>query len=211
MVSSEGGSTVMYGFGFGVGVPSGVLWSKNSSCWGVDSLAMVGMICTQYNRHFLVCPRAISTQIESGTAIGTEAMACRTVSAVGPSEALQLVGRRRRRCVGFPPQAEANKINRITTATTHIVSLTKTVNVPFVSSEPGSERRLEGLTGNLAERRSAMTCAYPVGCRVFRQLHNRVRIRVRGSRKAAETSDPVPKHPCRTIQRNGPCALEGGK
>jgi len=54
---------------------------------------MLGMICTQYSRHFLVCPRAISTQIEPGTKTGTEAtlsMACRTVSFVGPSEALQV-------------------------------------------------------------------------------------------------------------------------
>jgi len=51
---------------------------------------MLGMICTQYNRHFLVCPRAISTQIERGTRIGTEAIACRTVSFVGPSELLQV-------------------------------------------------------------------------------------------------------------------------
>ena len=54
---------------------------------------MVGMICTQYKRHFLVCPRAISTQVEPGTSIGTEAMACRTVSAVGPSESLHVSGR----------------------------------------------------------------------------------------------------------------------
>lgn len=51
---------------------------------------MLGMICTQYSRHFLVCPRAISTQIEPGTKTGTDAMACRTVSFVGPSEALQV-------------------------------------------------------------------------------------------------------------------------
>jgi hypothetical protein len=73
-----------------VGLPSDVLWSKNKSCCGVDSLAMVGMICTQYKRHFLACPRAISTQNEPGTAIGTVAMAWRTVAAVGPSESLQL-------------------------------------------------------------------------------------------------------------------------
>lgn len=51
---------------------------------------MLGMTCTQYRRHFLVCPRAISTQIEPGTETGTEAMACRTVSLVGPSEPLQV-------------------------------------------------------------------------------------------------------------------------
>jgi hypothetical protein len=72
------------------------------------------MICTQDNRHFLVCPRAISTQFVPGTVMGTEAMACRTVSGVGPSEALQLSGGDAGRVVGFPPQAQANKINRIT-------------------------------------------------------------------------------------------------
>src|SRR5215472_13774638 len=104
----------MYGLGFGVGVPSGMLWSKNNSCCGVDSLAMVGMICTQYRRHFRVCPRAISTQVEPGTMIGTEAMACRTVSVVGPSDSLQVSAREAGGVVGFPPQAEANKISRIT-------------------------------------------------------------------------------------------------
>ena len=53
---------------------------------------MLGMICTQYKRHFLVCPRAISTQIEPDVRIGTEAMACRTVSVVGPSELLHVSG-----------------------------------------------------------------------------------------------------------------------
>ena len=110
----------MYGFGFGVGVPSEMLWSKNSSCWGVDSLAMVGMICTQYKRHFLVCPRAISTQVVPGIVIGTEAMACRTVSAVGPLESLQVSGGvgRGPGCFvgGFQPQPEASRISRITTS-----------------------------------------------------------------------------------------------
>src|ERR1700722_3063861 len=116
-VSSPAGSTVMYGLGFGVGVPSGALWSKNSNCWGVDSLAMVGMICTQYSRQFLVCPRAISTQLDPATSTGTEAMACRTVSAVGPSASLHVAA-----CdvcdacgvAGFAPQAAANNANRIT-------------------------------------------------------------------------------------------------
>ena len=77
-------------------------------------MAMVGMICTQDNRHFLVCPRAISTQFVPGTVMGTDAMACRTVSAVGPSEALQLSGADAGGVAGFPPQAEVNKIKRIT-------------------------------------------------------------------------------------------------
>jgi hypothetical protein len=72
------------------------------------------MICTQDNRHFLVCPRAISTQFVPGIAMGTEAKACRTVSGVGPSEALQLSGVDAGVVVGFPPQAEVNKIKRIT-------------------------------------------------------------------------------------------------
>jgi hypothetical protein len=75
---------------------------------------MLGMICTQCRRHFLVCPRAISTQIEPGTSTGTEAMACRTVSAVGPSESLQESARDAEGAVGFAPQAEANKTNKIT-------------------------------------------------------------------------------------------------
>jgi len=53
---------------------------------------MLGMICTQYKRHFLVCPLAISTQIEPGVRTGTEAMARRTVAFVGPSELLQVSG-----------------------------------------------------------------------------------------------------------------------
>jgi hypothetical protein len=72
------------------------------------------MICTQDNRHFLVCPRAISTQFVPGTVMGTDAMARRTVSAVGPSEALQLSGADAGGVAGFPPQAEVNKIKRIT-------------------------------------------------------------------------------------------------
>jgi hypothetical protein len=104
----------MYGLGFGVGVPSGLLWSKNISCWGVDSLAMVGMSCTQYNLHLLVCPRAISTQLEPGTSTGTDAIAWRTVSVLGPSDSLQLSARDAGAVVGFPPQAEANNIKKIT-------------------------------------------------------------------------------------------------
>jgi hypothetical protein len=46
--------------------------------------------------------------------MGTEAKACRTVSGVGPSEALQLSGVDAGVVVGFPPQAEVNKIKRIT-------------------------------------------------------------------------------------------------
>ena len=77
-------------------------------------MAMVGMICTQYNRHFRVCPRAISTQYAPGIVMGTDVMARRTVSGVGPSEALQLSGADAGGAVGFPPQAEVNKISRIT-------------------------------------------------------------------------------------------------
>lgn len=62
-----------------------MLRSKNNSCWGVDWEAIVGMICTQCKRQLRVCPRVISTHLEPGTMIGTAAMACRTVSAVGPS------------------------------------------------------------------------------------------------------------------------------
>ena len=75
---------------------------------------MVGMICTQYKRHFLVCPRAISTQLEPGTATGTEAMACRTVSAVGPSDSLQVSARDAGGAVDFPPHADTNKTKKIT-------------------------------------------------------------------------------------------------
>jgi len=114
MESPDGGSTVMYGFGFGVGVPNGMLWSKNSSCWGVDSLAMVGMICIQYKRQFLVCPRAISTQLAPGTVMGTEAMAWRTVSGVGPSDSLHVSGRAGGGAGGFQPQPEASKISTMT-------------------------------------------------------------------------------------------------
>jgi hypothetical protein len=77
---------------------------------------MVGMICTQYKRHFRVCPRAISTQVEPGTMIGTEAMACRTVSAIGPSDSLQVSGRDADGADGFPPQPEVNRISRIITS-----------------------------------------------------------------------------------------------
>jgi len=48
--------------------------------------------------------------------IGTEAMACRTVSAVGPSESLQVSGRDAAGVGGFPPQPEANRISRIITS-----------------------------------------------------------------------------------------------
>ena len=78
---------------------------------------MVGMICTQYSRHFLACPRAISTQIEPGTTTGTEAMAWRTVSAVGPSELLAGVGGRRRRWrLLRAAHRQASEISRITTS-----------------------------------------------------------------------------------------------
>jgi hypothetical protein len=75
---------------------------------------MVGMICTQCKRHFLVCPRAISTQAAPGVVMGTAAMACRTVSGFGPSESLHLSGGGGGAVVGFPPQADANRISRIT-------------------------------------------------------------------------------------------------
>ena len=75
---------------------------------------MVGMICTQYNRQFLVCPRPISTQPEPATSMGTDEIACRTVSALGPSDSLQVSARDAGGVVGFPPQAEANKIRKIT-------------------------------------------------------------------------------------------------
>jgi len=74
------------------------------------------MICTQYKRHFLVCPRAISTQVVPGIVIGTEAMACRTVLAVGPSESLQVSGGVRAGTGGFQPQPEASTISRIATS-----------------------------------------------------------------------------------------------
>ena len=75
---------------------------------------MVGMICTQYKRQFLVCPRAISTQVEPGTSTGTEATARCTVSAVGPSDCLHVSARDAGGVVDFSPHAEANKISRIT-------------------------------------------------------------------------------------------------
>ena len=97
-------------------MPSGVLWSKNNSCCGVDSSAMLGMICTQYKRHFLACPRAISTQIEPGVSIGTEAMACRTVSFVGPSEPLQASAGGGEGVGGFEPHPADSRISRIVTS-----------------------------------------------------------------------------------------------
>ena len=76
---------------------------------------MVGMICTQYNRQFLVCPRPLSTQLEPATSTGTDEIACRTVSALGPSDSLQVSARDDAGgVVGFPPQAEVNKIRKIT-------------------------------------------------------------------------------------------------
>ena len=75
---------------------------------------MVGIICTQYNRQFLVCPRPISTQLEPATSTGTDEIACRTVSALGPSDSLQVSARDAGGVVGFPPQAAANKIRKIT-------------------------------------------------------------------------------------------------
>ena len=75
---------------------------------------MVGMICTQYNRQFLVCPRPLSTQLEPATSTGTDEIACRTVSALGPSDSLQVSARDAGGVVGFAPQAEANKIRKIT-------------------------------------------------------------------------------------------------
>jgi hypothetical protein len=48
--------------------------------------------------------------------IGTEAMACLTVSALGPSESLQASGRDAVGAGGFPPQPEANRISRIITS-----------------------------------------------------------------------------------------------
>lgn len=104
----------MYGFGFDVGLPSGLLWSKKSSCCGLDSLAIVGMICTQCSRQFRVCPRPISTQMVPGMAMGTAVIAWRTVSAVGPSESLHVSGRACGGAVGFQPQPEASKTKQIT-------------------------------------------------------------------------------------------------
>lgn len=65
------------------------------------------MICTQCKRQLRVCPRVISTHLEPGTTIGTAAMACRTVSAVGPSESLQVFGGDGRVVGGFQAQPEA--------------------------------------------------------------------------------------------------------
>ena len=77
---------------------------------------MLGMICTQCKRHFLVCPRAISTQIEPGVRIGTDAMACRTVLLVGPSEALQASAGGGEDVGGFEPHPAASRISRIVTS-----------------------------------------------------------------------------------------------
>src|SRR5947209_16266831 len=104
----------MYGLGLGVGAPSDRLWSKTSNCSGVDSPAIVGMICTQYRRQFLVCPRAISTHVLRGTVMGTAAMACRTVSGVGPSDSLHLSIAAAGGAVGFPPQPDASRISKMT-------------------------------------------------------------------------------------------------
>jgi hypothetical protein len=72
------------------------------------------MICTQNNRHFLACPRAVSTQLEPETSTGTAVIACRTVSELGPSDSLQVSADDAGGAVGFPPQAEANKTKKIT-------------------------------------------------------------------------------------------------
>ncbi|GBG40113.1 hypothetical protein NJB14197_50080 [Mycobacterium montefiorense] len=75
---------------------------------------MVGITCTQYNLHFLACPRAISTQLEPAISTGIDAIAWRTVSALGPSESLQVSARDAAGVGGFPPQAAANKTRKIT-------------------------------------------------------------------------------------------------
>src|SRR5271154_1310825 len=91
-MSSVADRTVVRGLGFGVGVPRGMLWSKNSSCTGLAAVAWVGATWTQYSRQLRVCPRAASVQPEPGVATGRVAMANRTVSAVGPSASLQVSG-----------------------------------------------------------------------------------------------------------------------
>ncbi len=105
---------MMYGFGLGVGVPSGVLWSKNSSCWGVDSLAMVGMICTQFKRHFLrVPPRdfdpARARNLDRNRGDGLPHRVGRR-----PVGVLAVVGWQAGGVGGFEPQPEASNISRIT-------------------------------------------------------------------------------------------------
>jgi hypothetical protein len=44
--SSVADSTVVCGLGFGVSVPRGTLWSKNSNCTGLAAVALVGLTCT---------------------------------------------------------------------------------------------------------------------------------------------------------------------
>ena len=105
----------MCGLGFGVGVPSGLLWSKNSNCSGLTAVACVGLTCTQYSRQLRVCPRASSAQPEPGVANGKVAMARRTVSAVGPSLSVQLSDRYVIHG-GFHPHEVATRLSSVSAA-----------------------------------------------------------------------------------------------
>ena len=75
-----------------MGVPNGMLRSKNSNCAGLAAVALVGLTWTQCNRQSRACPRAASVQPDPGVATGRVAMAKRTVSGVGPSASVQLSG-----------------------------------------------------------------------------------------------------------------------
>ena len=72
--------------------PNGVLRSKNNTCCGLLGSALLGLICTQYSRQLAVCPLAVSVHDEPGVTTGTPAIACCTVSGLGPSVGLQVSG-----------------------------------------------------------------------------------------------------------------------
>src|SRR5271170_6962681 len=110
--------TVVRGLGFGVGVPIGMLWSKNSSCTGPAAVERAGWTCTQYSRQSRVCPRAASVQPDPGVATGRVAMAKRTVSAVGPSASLQVSGLWDVTPGGVQPQDAAVRLTNTSTTTT---------------------------------------------------------------------------------------------
>src|SRR5262245_22703969 len=85
--------TVMYGRGSGVGVPIGVLRSKNSTCPGLSD-ASPDVTTTQCRLQSAVCPLTISLHCADGSL----AISAETVSALGPSSLVQAT-----EVVGDPP------------------------------------------------------------------------------------------------------------
>src|SRR5215813_11348998 len=87
------GTMVMYGRGSGVGVPIGVLRSKNSTCPGLSD-ASPDVTTTQCRLQSAVCPLTISLHCADGSL----AISAETVSALGPSSLVQAT-----EVVGDPP------------------------------------------------------------------------------------------------------------